>query len=60
MLAEEFDVLLSHIAGLVNCFAALPSSFDKLFGLVLDLGMESVEDREDNALELFRSIKVSI
>ena len=60
MLAKEFNVLLSHIAGLVNCFAALASSLDKLFGLVLDLGMESVEDREDNALELFRSIEVPI
>jgi hypothetical protein len=53
-------VLLRLGARLVDCFAALASAFAELLALVLDLGVETVENREDSALQLLRGFVVLV
>lgn len=51
VLAKLLDVLLRGLAGLVDKLAALSSTLCELLGLVLDLGVETLENGEDRALE---------
>jgi hypothetical protein len=60
VLAEPRDMLLGDIAGLVYGLATLSSPFCKLLRLVLDLGMETLEDRQDGALERFGRFKMLV
>ena len=60
VLAEEFNLLLSVQAGLVDSLTALASSLGELLALVLDLGVQAVEDGEDGALELLGGLVVLV
>ena len=51
MLAKQLDMLLSHGASLVDSLAALSSALCELLGLVLDLSVQAVEDRENGAFK---------
>ena len=51
VLAELLDVLLRRLASLVDELAALASTLSELLGLVLNLGMEALEDGQDRALD---------
>jgi hypothetical protein len=53
VLAEELDMLLSMGSGLVHSLAALARSFCQLLALILDLGVQAFEDRQNCTLELF-------
>ena len=60
MLAEELDVLLRGVASLVNGLGTLASALGQLLGLVLDLGVQAVEDGENGAFQLLRSLVVLV
>lgn len=51
VLAKLLDVLLGSCTSLVNKLASFSSTLCELLGLVLDLGVETLEDGEDRALE---------
>jgi len=51
VLTKLLNVLLRGLAGLVDKLASLSSTFCELLGLILDLGVETLEDGEDRALE---------
>lgn len=53
-------MLLSSVPSLVNGLATLSGSFDELLRLVLDFSVQPVEDWDDGAFELFRSIIVGV
>jgi hypothetical protein len=53
-------VLLGVGSGFVNILAALASSLRQLLALVLDLGVQPIEDGEDGSLELFCRLVVLI
>jgi len=60
VLAEELNLLLGVQASLVDSLAALASSLGELLALVLDLGVQAVEDGEDGALELLCGLVVLV
>ena len=51
VLAKLLNVLLRGLASLVHELASLSGTLCELLGLVLDLGVETLEDGEDRALE---------
>jgi hypothetical protein len=53
VLTKLLDVLLRSGTSLVDKLASLSSTLCELLGLVLDLGVETLEDGEDRALESF-------
>jgi hypothetical protein len=53
-------VLLGVGSGFVNILAALASSLGQLLALVLNLGVQPIEDGEDGALELFCRLVVLV
>ena len=60
MLAEILNVLLGSVACFVNGLGALASSFSELLGLVLDLGVQTLEDGKNCALQLLRGLVMLI
>jgi hypothetical protein len=60
VLTEKLNVLLGVQASLVDCLAALASTLGELLALVLDLGVEAVEDGEDGAFELLGGLVVLV
>jgi hypothetical protein len=50
VLSKKLNVLLCVRSRLVHQLASFAGSLGKLLGLVLDLGVEAVEDGEDGAL----------
>jgi hypothetical protein len=51
VLAKQLDVLLRCCASLVDELASLASTLVELLGLVLDLGVETLEDGQNRTLE---------
>jgi hypothetical protein len=60
VLTEKLNVLLGVQASLVDGLAALASTLGELLALVLDLGVEAVEDGEDGAFELLGGLVVLV
>jgi hypothetical protein len=60
MLTEKLNVLLGVQASLVDCLAALASTLGELLALVLDLGVEAVEDGENGAFQLLCGLVVLV
>ena len=60
VLAKELNLLLGVQASLVDSLTALASSLGELLALVLDLGVQAVEDGEDGALELLCRLVVLV
>jgi hypothetical protein len=58
--AEKFNVFLGVGSRLVDGLAALAGALGQLLALVLDLGVEAVENGEDGALELFCGLVVLV
>ena len=46
MLTEELDLLLCNVPSLVDTLRPFHRTARELFGLVLDLGMKTSQDRE--------------
>jgi len=53
VLTEQFNVLLCMLTSLVDSLGTLSSSLCELLVLILDLGVQTVENGEDSAFELF-------
>jgi hypothetical protein len=51
VLAKQLDMLLSHGTSLVDSLAALSSALCELLGLVLNLSVQAVKNREDGAFK---------
>lgn len=51
VLAKQLNVLLRCCASLVDSLASLASTLGELLGLVLDLGVETLEDAKNGTLE---------
>ena len=60
VLTKKLNVLLSVLASLVDSLTALAGSLCELLALVLDLGVQAVEDGEDGAFQLLRSLVVLV
>jgi phage-related protein len=60
VLTQKLNVLLGMLTSLVDRLAALASSLCELLALVLDLGVQAVEDGEDGALELLGCLVVLV
>jgi len=52
VLTEQFNVLLCLLTSLVDSLATLASSLCELLALVLDLGVQTIEDGEGSVFEL--------
>jgi len=53
VLTEQFNVLLCLLTSFVDSLGTLSSSLCELLVLILDLGVQTVENGEDSAFELF-------
>jgi hypothetical protein len=60
VLTKKLNVLLGVLASLVDSLTALAGSLCELLALVLDLGVQAVEDGEDGAFQLLRSLVVLV
>lgn len=60
VLAEKLDLLLCSVPGLLNLLRALLRAARELLGLVLDLLVKTLEDREDRALDGLFGLDVGV
>jgi hypothetical protein len=60
VLTKKLNVLLGVLASLVDSLTALAGSLCELLALVLDLGVQAVEDGENGAFQLLRSLVVLV
>ena len=60
MLAKQFDVFLCNTASLVDSLSSFASAGFELFSLALDFLVESFQDWEDLAFEVFVKFDVHV
>lgn len=60
LLAQQLNMLLCELAGLLDLLGTLLGAVRQLLGLVLDLLVQALKHRQDGALEVLLSLEVSV
>lgn len=60
VLTQKLNMFLGQGSSLVHSLAALSSALGELLGLVLDLRMEALKERQDGAFERFSGVLVRV